>query len=73
MHLELASPSFTNSFRDNSSYDGRLGDRDNERTARERALAVAAAWSDLDPDEVLDALDRIRHSSPPTPPIDLDD
>jgi hypothetical protein len=36
------------------------------------ALALAGAWSDLDFDEMLDALDRIRHESTPTPPIDLD-
>ncbi|MBM2812301.1 MAG: hypothetical protein HW416_3060 [Chloroflexi bacterium] len=36
----------------------------------ERALALAGAWSDLDADEMLDALDRIRHESKPTPPID---
>lgn len=33
---------------------------------------LAGAWSDLPDtfDEMLDALDRIRHSSPPTPPMD---
>jgi hypothetical protein len=36
------------------------------------ALNLAGAWSDLDFDEVADALDRIRHESKPTPPIDLD-
>jgi hypothetical protein len=30
----------------------------------------AGAWSDL-PDTLLEDLDHIRHSSPPTPPIDL--
>ena len=39
-------------------------------TSVERALALAGAWSDLDCDEMLDALDRIRHESKPTPPID---
>lgn len=37
----------------------------------QRALDLAGAWSDLDLDEMLDALDRIRHESLPTPPIDL--
>ena len=37
-----------------------------------RARAVAGAWSDLDLDEMLDALDRIRHESVPTPPIEFD-
>jgi hypothetical protein len=36
------------------------------------ALNLAGAWSDLDWDETIDALDRIRHESVPTPPIDLD-
>jgi hypothetical protein len=35
-----------------------------------RALGLAGAWSDLNPDEMLAALDRIRHQSNPTPPID---
>ena len=40
----------------------------------QEALSVIGAWSDLDWDEMVDALDRIRHESPPTPPIDdLDD
>ena len=30
----------------------------------------AGAWRDL-PDTLLEELDHIRHSSPPTPPIDL--
>jgi hypothetical protein len=43
-------------------------DRDNVQ----RALSAIGAWSDLDFDEMLDALDRIRHRSAPTPPIDSD-
>lgn len=35
------------------------------------ALGVIGAWSDLDWDEFSAELDRIRHTSPPTPPIDL--
>lgn len=34
------------------------------------ALSLAGAWSDLDWDEMYEALDRIRHESEPTPPID---
>jgi hypothetical protein len=49
------------------------GNNTDERANIERALAAAGSWSDLDADEVLDALDRIRHSSPPSPPLDLDD
>ena len=34
--------------------------------------SLAGAWSDLPDtfDEMLDALDEIRHASPPTPPMD---
>lgn len=34
------------------------------------ALSLAGAWSDLDWDETVEALDRIRHESRPTPPIE---
>lgn len=34
------------------------------------ARALAGAWSDLEWDETIEALDRIRHESKPTPPID---
>ena len=37
----------------------------------QRALSLLGAWSDLDWDEALDELDRIRHESRPTPPIEL--
>ncbi len=33
------------------------------------ALALAGVWSDLAWDELEKALDRIRHDSPPTPPL----
>jgi hypothetical protein len=33
------------------------------------ALALAGAWNDLAWDELAQALDRIRHESPPTPPL----
>lgn len=42
--------------------------------AKERlqaALAVIGAWGDLDWDEFSQCLDRIRHESPPTPPIEV--
>ena len=39
--------------------------------AVQAALGALGAWSDLDIDEMLDALDRIRHESKPTPPLDL--
>jgi hypothetical protein len=38
----------------------------------QRALLLAGAWGDVDWDETVEALDRIRHESKPTPPIDLD-
>jgi hypothetical protein len=36
------------------------------------ALSLAGAWRDLDWEEMIAALERIRHESTPTPPIDLD-
>lgn len=38
-------------------------------TGVQKALSLLGAWSDLDWDQALDALDRIRHQSQPTPPI----
>ncbi len=35
------------------------------------ALSLAGVWSDLDWDETVEVLDRIRHESQPTPPIDF--
>ncbi|HLJ81247.1 MAG TPA: hypothetical protein VKT52_07175 [Ktedonobacterales bacterium] len=48
---------------------------DDERLPKSvrNALAVFGAWRDLQDDDEFEALDRIRHSVPPTPPIDLDD
>lgn len=37
----------------------------------DEALSLAGAWSDLDWEEMEQALDRIRHESKPTPPIEL--
>jgi hypothetical protein len=34
------------------------------------ALALAGAWSDLQGDDEFEALDRIRHESKPSPPMD---
>lgn len=45
---------------------------DDLRDVTADALDLVGAWSDLDIDEMADALDRIRHESKPTPPIDLD-
>jgi hypothetical protein len=38
-----------------------------------RALSLAGAWRSLDSDDALDELDRIRHESRPTPPVDFSD
>ncbi len=35
------------------------------------ALQAIGAWADLDWDEAVEELDRIRHESKPTPPLDL--
>ncbi len=45
-------------------------DESSSQSSIQRALALAGAWSDFDADEMLDALDRIRHESKPTPAID---
>ena len=46
--------------------------RSRDQTNVQRALSAIGAWSHLDFDEMLDELDRIRHESKPTPPIDLE-
>ena len=46
--------------------------RRSEETLR-AALGVIGAWSDLDWEELADDLDRIRHESKPTPPIEFDE
>lgn len=35
------------------------------------ALRAIGAWADLDWDEAVEELERIRHESPPSPPLDL--
>ena len=35
------------------------------------ALSVIGAWRDLEWEEMVEALDRMRHESKPTPPIEL--
>jgi hypothetical protein len=42
-----------------------------KQQAIEETLALAGSWSDLDWDEMEQALDRIRHESKPTPPFTL--
>jgi hypothetical protein len=42
-----------------------------KRKAVDEALALAGAWGERDWNEVEAELDRIRHSSKPTPPFEL--
>jgi len=49
--------------------DEQAADAAVEETATQEALGAIGAWSDLDWDEMEQALDRIRHESKPTPPI----
>ena len=42
------------------------------RQAIEETLALAGSWKDLDFDDMIEQLDRIRHKSKPTPPLALD-
>jgi hypothetical protein len=58
----------TRYFTDEAAADAALANQD----VTTDALNLAGAWSDLDFDEMVAALDRIRHESKPTPPIDLD-
>ncbi len=51
-------------FTDEQAADAAVAD-----TATQEALAAIGAWSDLDWEEMEQALDRIRHESKPTPPI----
>jgi hypothetical protein len=39
-------------------------------TRVQTALSAIGKWTDIDFDEMLDALDEIRHRNPPTPLID---
>lgn len=41
------------------------------QNAIQDAISLVGAWSDLDWDEMVEALDHIRHESKPTPPIEL--
>jgi hypothetical protein len=51
--------------------DEKAADAAVSRGVTQEALSVIGAWSDLDWDETVAALDRIRHESKPTPPIKL--
>jgi hypothetical protein len=43
--------------------------RQAQEARRQRLLRLKGAWGDLDADEVLDEVDRIRHAMPPSPPL----
>ncbi len=43
-----------------------------KQQAIEETLALAGSWKDLDFDDMIEQLDRIRHQSKPTPPLKLD-
>lgn len=45
----------------------------NLSASKQAVLDLFGAWSHLDEDEMIEALDRIRHESVPTPPIKFDD
>ena len=51
-------------FTEETAADAAVSDK-----ATQDALGVIGAWRDLDWDETVAALDRIRHESKPTPPI----
>ena len=46
-------------------------DAASNQDSRKQALSRFGAWRHLDSDDALDELDRIRHESKPTPPIEL--
>ncbi len=54
-------------FTDEAAADAAVGEN-----AIQAALSAIGSCSDLDWDEMVEELDRIRHESKPTPPIDLD-
>ena len=53
-------------FTDEKAADAAVSD-----STTQAALSVIGAWSDMDWEEMVEALDRIRHESKPTPPIEL--
>jgi hypothetical protein len=47
-----------------------IPDAKTKRT-REKGRSLAGAWSDLTWDDEVEAFDRMRHETQPTPPIEL--
>ncbi len=64
--------------RENSQDIALLTPLDTERKQKtnqqaiEETLALAGSWKDLDFDDMIQELDRIRHESKPTSPLELD-
>lgn len=56
----------TRFFTDEAEADEALAD-----AGTRAALGAIGAWADLDWDEAVEELDRIRHESTPSPPLDL--
>ena len=57
--------------------DTKVADRELAKLSPRDGCHLAGIWKDLDPDldwdELADELDRVRHESKPTPPIEFDD
>ena len=51
--------------------DEKAADAAVPHSTTQAALSVIGAWSDLDWEEMVEALDRMRHESKPTPPIEI--
>ena len=51
--------------------DEKAADAAVSHSTTQAALSVIGAWSDMDWEEMVEALDRMRHESKPTPPIEL--
>jgi len=51
--------------------DEKAADAAIPHSTTQAALSVIGAWSDMDWDEMVEALDQMRHESKPTPPIEL--
>jgi len=51
--------------------DEKAADEAVPQSTTQAALSVIGAWSDMDWEEMVEALDRMRHESKPTPPIEL--
>jgi hypothetical protein len=63
--FEHEGPVVTRYFADEAGADAAVGG------AAHEALALVGAWSDLDWKEIEESLDRVRHESPPSPPIEV--